>query len=446
MKRRNSLEDLSLEYDNNFYLLEKKLNKLKKEQIKNNKLIQEQIEKLKNEVEEGNRIKQEYFSVINSNSWRITKPLRVFVKILKQLNNKLLSKINKNPSLKAKIKKFIKFIPCTILKKFTYLKSNGIEEENFRIFNLDNKLLYFSLLPLEDKRGIGRVTKEQLKYLEKNLSLSNDEKSNKQKNYFFSSIHWCPDNLPKNSIVMIHDVIPIVLKEYFPIESEIWMDKFKKIAKQAQKIITISYSSKEDIIKYLDIPKSKITVVYNGVSKLSILKNPKIVLPKKYFVYLGSYDKHKNLDVILEAMNLKKCKNINLVMIGNNFESKDKVKKLGLSKRVYFLGRLEDDEIGYVLSQAICLLFPSLYEGFGLPPMEAALLNTPAICSNRATMTEFLEDICLFADPFSSKQWADKMLKISNDIELRDRLGKLACKKIENFSWEKSGKNLLKLF
>lgn len=344
--------------------------------------------------------------------------------------------VKKNPILKKIV---LTIIPNKLLEKIVYNNNTSQNLNIYKQFKIDdNRILNFSLAPLEDKRGIGRVCQEQLKYLENNLEeiIPNDELENI---YFYTSIHFCPDKLFKNSIVMIHDVIPIVLKELFPVESKIWLEKFKNISEQAERIITISETSKKDIVKYLSIDKSKITIIPNGVTKFNKSKEIELKLPEKYFLYIGSSDKHKNLDVIFRALSLDKKNNINLVLIGSNKDQSNKVKKLKIKDKVTFLGFLTDDEINYVVSNSIGLLFPSLYEGFGLPPMESALLKIPSICSNKPTMTEFFDkDSCLFADPFDDEKWLKNMEELYTNKQLQITIGENAYKRIKELTWEKS--------
>ena len=429
----------------------------------------QELETKTNELQsELEQLKINYNDVIHSNSWKLTKPLRIvgiairwFVcglyhwitfspssrprRVIKNILIKFKHKINTQPKIKSRVIALLKILPDDITNKLIYLNSRDIKEENFKSFFIGNDILHFSLLPLEDTRGIGRVTREQLQYLETNLVECTKAMKDANEIYFFSSIHWCPDQLPENTIIMIHDVIPIVLKKYFPEESKIWSTKFKNIAQQAKHIVTISETSKNDIIKFLEIAPNSISVVNNGVTKMNITKKSNISLPKKFFVYLGSYDKHKNLDVILNALSLDESKEMELVMIGSNKESKVMVNKLGINNRVHYLGRLDDDEAGFVISKSQAILFPSLYEGFGLPPMEAALLYVPSICSTKPTMTEFLKDIALFADPNKPEEWLQAMQKLTNNEDLRTELGNKSYHKIKNMTWEKSGNNLVKV-
>ena len=356
---------------------------------------------------------------------------------MKQLLNSLKQYIKKNQYLKYWIKKIIPISIFHKIRKYMYYKDAG-----FKSFYIDNREIKFHLGSLEDNRGIGRVSREQFNCFSNKSSIENKILDDNPI-HFYPSIHWCPDKLPNNSIVSILDVIPMVFPQKFEESSKQWANEYYAIAHQATHIITISETSKNDIVKYLDINPNIVTVITIGVNKFENILDFKIELPKNYFVYLGSYDSHKNLDIILEALALDKCKDFKLVMIGDNLECKPKVNRLQIDDRVSFLGRLSDGEIAFVIQNSMAILFPSLYEGFGLPPMEAGVLGVPSICSRRPTMTEFLYDVALFAEPDDVNEWADNMYDLAYDMELRERIGKLAREKVSNFKWETSCNNLV---
>lgn len=358
------------------------------------------------------------------------------------------NRINKHPNVKAKVMKLLKTFP-----KFSeYLISIKATPEisGYKLLEYEDFILYFAKGPLEDHRGIGRVSKELYKRLE-NLSIKQNIKDlsiNKEKIYFFTSIHWCPDNLPLNTIVMIHDTIPMRFPDIFIEANKTWQEKYLPIAKQAKHIVTISKTSAADIQYFMNIDQKKISIIYNGINTLSDNENNqnlKFQLPKNYFVYVGAYDKHKNLDVLLEALVLSNDNNLNLVLVGNNFELKPIVKKLKIEQNIIFVGRLSDENLSLVIKNSIALLFPSLYEGFGLPPFEAALLHTPSICSKRPAMTELLEDAAIFVEPHNPKEWLDGMKLLSGNEQYARDLADKAYVRAHEFTWEKSAQILLNL-
>ncbi|MBV5319822.1 MAG: FkbM family methyltransferase [Chlorobium phaeobacteroides] len=304
-----------------------------------------------------------------------------------------------------------------------------------------NIVVKFHTKALSDSRGIGRVSRELLKQLQqRNTEINNRQNTDQSKTvFFYSTIHHCPVKLPQPSCILIHDVIPLLFPDIFSNNASVWNTKYKSIAQQACKIVTISQSSATDISRLLDIPIDKIEIIYNGITALPVSENKLIRLPKEDFiVYLGAYDQHKNIDIVLRAMLEPQTRNISLVMIGNNKKAKDLITNFGLNNRVYLFGQLSDDHAGFVISKALALVFPSLYEGFGLPPLEAGLLNTPSICSYRPAMTEVMADAALFASPDKPDEWANAICSLKDNADLRNNLASLAKEKAEHYTWEKS--------
>ena len=368
-------------------------------------------------------------------SWKLTKPLRVsksitrigVQKLNRSLNPFLYSYINNHPQVKQKLKRLYFLVFRNIFSKEPFIK-----------MQMNNYNLYFSSAALVDHRGIGRVSREILNEFQK-LSVVEGETKINEDVYFYSSIHWCPKLLPPNSIIMIHDVIPLIFPEKFKETNDRWLRDFKKIANQAKQILTISHSSAKDISRLLDIPASKIQVVYNGVSELPVALKLNIELPEMpYIAILGSNDPHKNLEIALESMLDPSISNISLVCIGDPKGLKESVRTLGLEKRVYILGRLPDEEVGFILKNSLVLVFPSLYEGFGLPPLEAALLGTPSICSKRPAMTEILDGACLFADPYNKSEWVEAIKMLRDNPTRRQEIATSAKLKAKSFGWSQT--------
>ncbi|MFN3234211.1 MAG: glycosyltransferase family 4 protein [Gammaproteobacteria bacterium] len=319
-----------------------------------------------------------------------------------------------------------------------------IKKYFFIPIDLPQSTLLFSKVSLKDDRGMGRLAREwfsQLQALSKNIQPKNDK--NNQTLYFYPSIHWCPTHLPKKSIVGILDVIPLIFPNHFSTERALWENYYTKIAKKADFIVTISESSAKDIVKYLNIPKNKVKVIYCGATQLDVTDKPTVTLPSKpYLVYLSSFDYHKNLKVVLNALKLLPKENIDLVVIGANDQYQSCISDNSLSDRVHLLGRLEDEQVGYVINHALTLVCPSLYEGFGLPPFEAALLDTPSICSRRPAMTELLENAAFFAEPDAPEEWAKVIRELLENPDKRNDMAIKAKTRAKEFTWERSGKLL----
>jgi len=317
----------------------------------------------------------------------------------------------------------------------------------YRNISIGNIRVRFHKKALKEPRGIGRASRELFKQLQVLSKTSNTQRNNdiKKEIFFYPTIHWCPKQLPHPSCILILDVIPLIFPDIFGEITEQWTSRFKPITQQADKVLTISTSSANDISRLLDIPLNKIGVIYMGITKLPVVENKTLHLPESsYIVYLGAFDRHKNIEVVFKAMLEPQISNISLVMIGSNKRAQKLVSDMNISDRVFFLGRLKDEEVGYVISKALALVCPSLYEGFGLPPLEAALLGIPSICSVRPAMTEILNNAALFASPDNPKEWSEAIMLLRDNASLRNKLSKQAEKRAKSFQWNTCSEKLLK--
>ncbi|NTW84399.1 MAG: glycosyltransferase family 4 protein [Chlorobiaceae bacterium] len=303
-------------------------------------------------------------------------------------------------------------------------------------------MIRFHDASLSDNRGIGRFSHELLHCFQ-SLQKNEFEKITKAV-YFYPSIHYCPKELPTPSCVVLHDIIPMIFPELFGVDAVKWYTDYLPITLKAKKIITISNSSADSISQYLSIHREKIAVIHNGISTLSENGISEITIPaKKYVVFLGTHDRNKNIPIVLKALESDELRDISLVMIGNHTNVRKLAETFTPRSRVYFMGRLDDQEAAYVIGNAIALVFPSIYEGFGLPPLEAALCGTPTICSDRPAMNEIMSGCALFADPENSDDWVDAIRFLRDHPDERQELVRLAQRRAQEFSWEKTSESFL---
>jgi glycosyltransferase involved in cell wall biosynthesis len=318
----------------------------------------------------------------------------------------------------------------------------------YDILQLARAELRFASDAFTDPRGIGRVAREQFRHLRAVADeTAGAPAGGRPVVHFYPTVHWCPPRLEPGSVLMIHDVTPLVVPDYFLDETiALWNTRYRALATEADHIVTISHASARSIRDHLGIPAEKISVIHNGVTQLPVKAESQIPLPARPFVvFVGGGDLHKNLAVVIEALCLPAARGIDLVLIGENRSMAGQVAAYGLADRVHFLDRLADDEVGHVLTRAVALVFPSLHEGFGLPPLEAALLGVPSICSDAPAMNELIEAGVTFCDPHDPHDWADAIRRHATDGPPAAEIAALARSIAERFDWERSTRQLAAL-
>lgn len=219
-------------------------------------------------------------------------------------------------------------------------------------------------------------------------------------------------------------------------------------AKRAKKIIAISKFTKQDILKYLKVKSEKIEVIYEGVSDFvvpDVSINEKEILDKygvkkPYLLYVGNCYPHKNLDRLILAFDKlrKEDKNLHLILAGRHeYFYKRLIKEYGSFKNVIFTDFVLDKDLPVLYKNAEIYVFPSLCEGFGLPPLEAMAHKLPVVCSNNSCLPEILGDSAIYFDPYNIRDMVDKLGKVLNNDGLKKELIKQGGEQIGGYSWER---------
>lgn len=247
--------------------------------------------------------------------------------------------------------------------------------------------------------------------------------------------HELPIGIEKTDaklIVTIHDLIFLRYPDFYrKIDREIYDKKFRHACKIATRIHSISEQTKQDLINFYGIPQEKISVIYQSINPIFFEKaehdfkhdlRKKHQLPKKFLLSVGTVEPRKNLLSLLEGMTHSKIY-VPLVVVGKSTEYMHKVQKFieaDLNRlQVYFLPRISDDELAALYQMAEVMIYPSFFEGFGLPVAEAQASGCPVITSNLSSLPEAGGDAALYIDPEKPEQIGEALKTLLTDNNLR---------------------------
>lgn len=286
-----------------------------------------------------------------------------------------------------------------------------------------------------------------------------------QLDIWFCPLHrsYLPD-IPIPTVITIHDVLHAFYPEFVPGGLEGNNQYYKKFAPSFDAVITVSEFSKKSIAEHLHIPKKKIHAIHPDAARvfstplnrnLKAQIKAKYRLPNVYALYPASYNPHKNHHKLLKALAHLRDKYqqpIALVLTGYTYKEnmtyhsiRKHIKDYALEKYVKILGYIPQQEMPYLYANANFLVFPSLFEGFGIPLVEAMKTQTPIVCSNGGSIPEVVGDAALLFDPHSPEDIASKMLKVL-EPRTRTKLIEKGQARAKAFSWEKSAQETLHIF
>lgn len=233
----------------------------------------------------------------------------------------------------------------------------------------------------------------------------------------------------------------------------------RSAVKRAKHIFVTSEFTKKDVHETLRVPNEKMTVTYQApfdVENIFILEKESVLqkyfIKKPYIMYVGAAYPHKNLDALLDAWKIfqnKYGKAYQLVLAGKEnffYQKLQQTLKEKNSTDVKYIGLVSDGELASLYKHAKLFVFPSLYEGFGIPPLEAMKQNLPVVSSNVSCMPEVLQDAALYFDPENHEQMADTIYKGIIDEALRKKLQENAQKLLQKYSWKKLAEKTLQIY
>jgi glycosyltransferase involved in cell wall biosynthesis len=257
-------------------------------------------------------------------------------------------------------------------------------------------------------------------------------------------------------IVTVHDLVRLCFgftRE--PISERIMLKLDIRGIKRASHIIAISQTTRRDLITYLKIPGDRISVIYNGLDH-SLFKPYKVRLfDRPYILYVGSERPRKNLGRLFEAFAVirKEFPELLLVKVGVAGRDREyrqeimrKLDSLRITQAVIFVEYVSEFDLAYYYSSAALLVYPSLYEGFGFPPLEAMACGCPVVTSNTSSLPEVVGEAGIMFNPHDTDSLVEAMRQVLTDSELRDGMITKGLEQAKKFSWEKAARETQEVY
>jgi glycosyltransferase involved in cell wall biosynthesis len=281
----------------------------------------------------------------------------------------------------------------------------------------------------------------------------------------FHSPHYVlPALTPSRTVVTIHDCIHLMFPEYLNnrlgyayARAALWT-----AAHKSDRIFTVSEQSKRDILKFFKVPPDKIVVTPNAIddrfnvepSEEHVMQTrERYQLSHSYLLYVGNIKPHKNLERLIEAFHQVRGEGrseLELLIIGSEISQmqalRRAVHKYQLHRYVRFLGFVPDKTLAVLYRLASVFVFPSLYEGFGLPPLEAMASGTPVVTSNVSSLPEVVGDAAVLVDPYSAEAIAEGILTVLRSTHLRDDLRRRGLERAHEYSWNRSVRRVREIY
>ena len=314
---------------------------------------------------------------------------------------------------------------------------------------------------LKENSKLMLVSTRNHNFFEKNYFPLNLKKENIEVYHIPQNGMGMSDSIPCKKIVTIHDLIPYIMPETV---GKGYLTKFllemPQIIERSNAIITVSEYSKKDILRFFPIDPQKIFVTplaaalkYKPLDKLKckeFLKN-KYNIAKPFILYIGGFSPRKNVKALILAFS-KIFKELpveyNLVIVGaDNRDQYDYLNSLGMnmeiSKQIIFTNYVPDEDLPMFYNGSQVFAYPSLYEGFGLPPLEAMSCGIPVVTSNLTSIPEVIGDAGILIDPYKEEALGNALLMVLCDLKLQSTLGLKGIERAKNYTWEKTAKDTL---
>jgi glycosyltransferase involved in cell wall biosynthesis len=275
--------------------------------------------------------------------------------------------------------------------------------------------------------------------------------------YFLMPYAPRPRGIP--TLLTVYDLIPLLLPQQSTLRARLLARWANRLAlRAAQRVLAISDATRRDYLTQFRLPAEKIQSIPLAADSAFVGQSAERVaamrsrcgLPERYVLYVGSNKPHKNLGRLVEAWARLKRRHEPLVVAGawdaHYPEPRQRAAALGLENEVRWLGPVPDEELPALYSGALLFIFPSLYEGFGLPVLEAMACGTPVVCSNGSSLPEVAGEAALFVDPLSTEALVTTMSLALEEESLRQEMSAKGLKQAQRFSWLKTAQRSLEVY
>lgn len=274
---------------------------------------------------------------------------------------------------------------------------------------------------------------------------------------------FAPSPSPVPLVSTIHDIAPFLYPNALSTRMRMrYKRQFRRTVDEARRIITVSQITYSALGVYAGVDQTKARVIHNGVSErfapqtdrraLLAVRN-RHSLPERYVFWVGDFRPEKNLSFLIQAWSRLRERLPGLPVLvmagekrGDFRKIQNEVHKLGLERNVLFSGFIPDDDLPAVYSAAMVFVFPSLYEGFGLPPLEAMACGTPCVVSNSSSLPEVTGSAALLFNPTSLEGFAECMVKVLTQPELSDSLRQAGLRQAALFPWKRAAEETLQVY
>ena len=281
---------------------------------------------------------------------------------------------------------------------------------------------------------------------------------------FIPALHRPPHfYAPFRTVITVHDLAFLHYPHFLTATSAAYYGQIDKAVVRADHIIVPSEHTRRDLIAQTGVPADKVSVIYEaanpGFRPLPIEPTRAEItaqygIPERFALFVGTIEPRKNLAGLLQAFQYLRQKydvpGLGLVIAGGQGwlyeETLELVKTLKLEDVTYFLGRVPDEDLQKLYVAARCLVHPALYEGFGLPPLEAMACGTPTIVSNVSSLPEVVGDAGLLVDPRNPEEMAIAIHRLVTDDALHAELRDKGLQRAQTFSWEKAARKTLDVY